>query len=80
MSKRNNFGNLLVASGLLNSYKISSRLNKKWLSYEPKTIFGIRSKFDSNRYINSSNINIFERDQLNMKDISLKVNLKIELV
>ena len=73
-------------------YKISSRLNKKQLSYEPKTIcsyLDICTKFYSNRPINSSNINIFERVQLNMKgkpklhvpcnqqlNISLNVNTK----
>ena len=43
------------------------RLNKKWLSYEPKTIclyLGIRTKFVSYRPINWSNIKIFERDHM----------------
>ena len=46
-------------------YQFSSRLDKKWLSYEPKTIcpyLGTRTKFDRFWIINWSNINISEWD------------------
>ena len=34
---------------------------------QQSSTLGIRTKFDGNRPINRSNINIFEQDQLNMK-------------
>ena len=39
---------------------------EKAVAQQSRTL-GIRTKFDGNRPINRSNINIFEQDQLNMK-------------
>ena len=65
------FGALLVANGLLNSYiwnfiQIEHKMTELWAKTHTP-IFGHITKFYSNRPINWSNVNIFERDQFYMK-------------